>query len=248
MNDNRGAKKKRIEKRRAGKWLVSLLYPTHCPACDKIVFWGKDICPDCEEKFQLLTQPWCMKCGKKLGAEDEYCLDCSRQKHYFVRARALYEYESVAGAVYRMKYQGRQEYADYFGRIISIYLGEFIERVEPDGLIPVPLHPRKYNKRGYNQAALLAEAVGRYMGIPVYSKYVERVRNTEPLKMQNPRERQNNLKKAFNIAQNDVKLKSTIIIDDIYTTGSTVDEIAHELKAQGVERIYVITLACGAGI
>lgn len=230
------------------KKLLSLLYPGRCPVCDRIAPFGKDICPECEGTFRPATQPWCMKCGKKLMTEEEYCADCTRQKHYFLRARSLYEYESVAGAIYRLKYAGRQEYADYFGRKISSYLAEFLKMTEPDALIPVPLHPKRKKKRGYNQATLLAQAVSEYTGIPVYENYVKRVRNTKPLKRQNPRERQNNLKKAFNITQNDVKLKSTIIIDDIYTTGSTVDEIARELKAHGVERIYVITLACGAGI
>lgn len=228
--------------------LISLLYPRRCPVCDGIVPFGKEICPGCEGTFRPVTQPWCMKCGKKLMAEEEYCADCARQKHHFCRARSLYEYESVAGAIYRLKYAGRQEYADYFGRKISIQLAEFLKMTAPDALIPVPLHPKRKRKRGYNQAALLARAVSAYTGIPVYENYVKRVRNTQPLKRQNPRERQNNLKKAFNITQNDVKLKSTIIIDDIYTTGSTVDEIAHELKAHGVQRIYVITLACGAGV
>lgn len=230
------------------KKLVSLLYPTRCPVCDRIAPFGKDICPGCEGVFRPVTQPWCMKCGKKLMSEDEYCADCVRRKHHYLRARALYEYESVAGAIYRMKYAGRQEYADYFGQKISIHLAEFLKMAAPDALIPVPLHPKRKRMRGYNQAALLARAVSAYTGLPVYENYVKRVKNTEPLKRQNPGERQNNLKKAFNITQNDVKLKSAMIIDDIYTTGSTVDEIARELKAQGVERIYVITLACGAGI
>ncbi len=77
---------------------------------------------------------------------------------------------------------------------------------------------------------------------------VRRCKNTSPLKLQNPLERQNNLKKAFIIAQNDVKLKTIIIVDDIYTTGSTIDEVAAILKQAGVEKIYYITLACGAGL
>ena len=197
-----------------------------------------------------MTQPWCMRCGKKLDSEEEYCADCKRQNHEFVRGRSLYEYESVAGAIYRMKYNGRQEYAEYFGEEICRYLGTFIRRIQPDVLIPVPLHPRKMRMRGYNQAALLARAVGNRVGVPVGEDLVMRVKNTKPLKLQNPYERQNNLKKAFIINKNDVKLKMTsaILVDDIYTTGSTVDEISRVLKAEGVEKVYVITLACGGGI
>ncbi len=75
-----------------------------------------------------------------------------------------------------------------------------------------------------------------------------REKNTSPLKYENPQERQNNLKKAFNIIENDVKLEKVIVVDDIYTTGSTMDEVSGVLKAAGVKEIYFIALACGAGI
>lgn len=94
----------------------------------------------------------------------------------------------------------------------------------------------------------MAEALGRRTGIPVYPKMLVRVRNTKPQKTLNPEERQNNLKKAFNMGQNDVKLKVIIIIDDIYTTGTTIDEAAKVLKEAGAEKVYFVTLACGAGI
>lgn len=189
-----------------------------------------------------------MKCGKKLSAEEEYCTDCKRRKHCYIRGRALYEYGSAAASIYRLKYGGRQEYAEYFGEEMGRHLGEFIREVKPDALIPVPLHKKRLQKRGYNQAGLLAEALGACLGIPVYDKILIRVKNTMPLKRQNLEERQNNLKKAFNIAQNDVKLNTIIIIDDIYTTGSTLDEAAYALQTAGISKVYFITLACGAGI
>ena len=80
----------------------------------------------------------------------------------------------------------------------------------------------------------------------MYTGFLVREKNTAPIKYENPEERQNNLKKAFNIAQNDVKLKRVVLIDDIYTTGSTVDEAARTLKAAGVQEVYFAVLACGA--
>ena len=100
-------------------------------------------------------------------------------------------------------------------------LGSFIRKVEPDGLIPIPLHWKRLRSRGYNQAQILAEEIGRLLQIPVYSKLLKRGRNTVPMKKLNGAERQNNLKRAFNVAGNDVKLKSVIILDHIYTTGTT---------------------------
>ena len=231
------------------KHIIQLLFPLRCPVCDRVVRSGEEkICTECMGKIKLLTPPWCMKCGKKLTEDGEFCTDCRNKKHEFMRGRALYEYKSVASSIYRFKYGKRQEYADFFGEEIVRYLGDFIKEVRPDALIPIPLHKKRLAKRGYNQAALLARAVGRYSGVPVNEKILVRVKNTTPLKLQNPAERQNNLKKAFNIAENDVKLNTTVIIDDIYTTGSTIDEAAKALKAAGVKEIYFITLACGAGL
>lgn len=246
-------RKGNIQRHSKGKalwgFILQLLFPRRCPVCDGIVRpFGEKICRACAPKLRQIKEPWCMKCGKQLSWEEEYCADCRRMKHRYIRGRALYEYSSIAPSIYRLKYGKRQEYAQYFGEEMSRKLGEFIREVQPDALIPIPLHKKRLQKRGYNQAALLARELGACLGIPVYDKILIRVKNTMPLKRQNLEERQNNLKRAFNMAQNDVKLNTIIIIDDIYTTGSTIDEAAYALQAAGISRVYFITLACGAGI
>ncbi len=231
------------------KKLIQLFYPLRCPVCDRIVrASGEKICTQCLGRLRLLTPPWCMKCGKKVVGSAEYCADCTRKSHDYVRGRALYEYEGAALSIYRFKYGGRQEYAEFFGEQTVEFLGDFIRDIAPDALIPVPLHRKRKNARGYNQAELLAREIGERLGIPVETGFLLRKKNTAPLKYENPEERQNNLKRAFNIGQNDVKLKNVILVDDIYTTGSTMDEAARTMRAAGVKDVYFITLACGAGV
>ena len=128
------------------------------------------------------------------------------------------------------------------------YLGNFIRSIHPDALIPVPLHRKRKAVRGYNQAELLARVLGKHLEVPVYAGFLLREKNTSPLKYENPQERQNNLKKAFIIARNDVKLEKVILVDDIYTTGSTIDEATRTLRTAGVREVYFVTLAVGAGI
>lgn len=228
---------------------LQLVFPRRCPACDDIVVpAGEKICLECLGKLKLLTPPWCMKCGKKLAQEGELCTDCRVKRHKFERGRALYLYESAAVSIYRFKYGGRQEYADFYGEQMAEYLGNFIRSVRPDALIPIPLHRKRMAARGYNQAKLLAQAVGSCLGIPVCTDILVRVKNTVPLKYENPKERQNNLKRAFNIARNDVKLERVVVVDDIYTTGSTMDEVAETLKEAGIKEVFFVALACGAGI
>lgn len=241
-----------------------LLFPRRCPVCDGIVTpFGEKICLECLGKLQILTPPYCMKCGKKLkddGEVRELCADCRRGTHRFDRGRALYEYGSVARSVYRLKYGGRREYAEFFGEEMAEYLGGFLRRGSGHAsaltgkdcrtvLVPVPLHRKRRIKRGYNQAEELAVALGRKSGLPVHTGLVKRVKNTIPLKQLDPIGRQNNLKKAFIINENDVKLYERVfLVDDIYTTGSTMDEISGMLREAGVSEIYFVTLACGAGV
>ncbi len=228
--------------------LISWLFPLRCPVCDRPVKpFGESVCLPCLYRLKYVKPPRCMRCGRHVEEGAEHCRDCGGRQAHFHSGRALYEYESAAGAIYRLKYKGRREYGDFFGKEIGKYLGSFIEDTKAEALVPIPLHPKRLRQRGYNQAQVIAEAISEYTGIPVVKDLLIRVKNTRPLKEQSPRERQNNLKKAFNVGRNDVKLKTIIVIDDIYTTGATMEEAARTLSAAGVERIYFITLAIGQG-
>ena len=230
--------------------LLDLLYPRRCPVCDRPVRpFGSLVCETCEQKFEYISAPYCMKCGKELGEEgDEYCGDCIRHSHVFDRGRALFVYKSMADSIYRFKYKGRQEYGDYYGACMGEYLGKWIRQCSPDGLVPVPVHESRRRLRGYNQAEVLAKKLGEVLDIPVYSDLIRRVRKTAPMKDLSVTDRQNNLKRAFKICRNDVKLSTIVIIDDIYTTGSTIDAMSYELRRAGAERIYFVTLAIGKGL
>ena len=151
-------------------------------------------------------------------------------------------------SIYRFKYGRRCEYAAFYARDICERLSEEIRVMGADSIVPVPVHASRRRSRGYNQAELVASEMSRLTGITMYDKLVKRVRKTVPQKELSIQERQNNLKKAFNITSNDVKLKKTILVDDIYTTGSTLDAVAMELKRHGVKSVYFIALCIGDGM
>lgn len=227
--------------------IKELLFPRRCPVCDGIVVpWGNLCCRACMGKLEYTGADYCMKCGKGLSRqESEYCRDCKKYAHCFERGRSLYRYESAAAAIFRFKYRGRQEYADFFGQELYQYLGQDIEAMKAEAIIPVPLHKKRFKERGYNQSALLARALSKHCGVPCREDLVIRHKQTTPQKQLSYRERQNNLKKAFKLSANDVKLNTVIIIDDIYTTGSTVDALSRVLLEGGVKHIFVVTLAAG---
>mgnify|MGYP001029487339 CR=1 FL=1 len=235
---------------RTGEGLLNLLFPERCVVCDGISDRpGKGLCKECQDKIIYIKEPFCMKCGKQLrSGEREYCGDCEKKGHYFIQGTALYDYGSMADSISRFKYGGRTEYASFYGRELYEKKRQWLMAIRPQALVPVPVHASRKRKRGYNQAELIARELSACSGIPVNTALIRRERKTRPLKALSQTERQNNLKRAFKICQNDVKLKTIVIIDDIYTTGSTVDEMARVLAGAGVTRVYFMALTIGRGI
>ncbi len=228
--------------------MLDTIFPKRCPVCDEVVGGlVKNICDDCKNKFEYVTDPYCLKCGRELtnGNESlcEYCRKCSHEYEY---GRSLFVYnEELKESIYRFKYSNRPEYAAYYGQIAAERFGKWIYDVNPDALIPIPLHKSKFKKRGYNQALLLAKEIGNVLNIPVYENALIRDEKTNIQKGLDREQRQNNLKKALKMNPNVVKLSTVILVDDICTTGSTIDAAAYVLKEAGVKHIYYIVLGIG---
>lgn len=233
---------KKVEK--LWKGCLNLVFPMRCPVCDRPAPYPELICPACRKRLVLVGEPRCLKCGKHIGDEgEEYCKGCRCAVHRFEQGRGLFVYRSAAMSIYRFKYAGRREYACFYAEQIVKNLGRTMYGWKPDALVPVPIHASRRRERGYNQAEVLAREIGKRTGIPVRSDLLRRVKKTLPQKLLDNAGRQNNLKRAFKISGNDVKLERVILVDDIYTTGSTVDACAEELKRAGVKKVYFITVA-----
>ncbi len=233
---------------------MHLLFPPRCPFCDGVLFSSvflppQLICGGCRRKVEYVKEPVCKKCGKPLEDERvEYCYDCARHVRAFTQGKALWVYQgAVKESIYRFKYHGKQEYAQYYGKELVRVYGEWIKRRKVEAIVPIPLSRRRLSQRGFNQAERIASEVGRRTGIPVYRHLLVRVRDTRAQKELNHEERKNNLKKAFKTTENKVQLKHILLIDDIYTTGSTMDEAAIELKQSGAENIYCLSVSIGKG-
>lgn len=227
---------------------LELLFPSRCAVCDSVVGSGKDICPDCKRKLIFISENICMKCGKELNEREIYCYDCKRKNHRFDKNLAVFPYPFIRKSLYRFKYAGRAEYARFYAKATVLRHWDEIKEWNAEAIIPVPLHKKRLRKRGYNQAEELAKSLGEIVGIPVLTNFVIRQKNTLPMKRLQASKRQNNLKKAFLIMQNDVKLKTIIVVDDIYTTGATMDAVAKVCKDAGVETVYTLTVAVGNGL
>ncbi len=239
------------------KRVLDIIYPGRCPVCDGLtraieikggrIVPGKLIHDECLSGIQYVRGATCCKCGKPLeeDSDAEYCLDCMTVRHHYDRGFSVFQYRSISGSVYRFKYMGRQEYAGFYGLATRQVLGNRLAGLGIEAIVPVPMFRDKERTRGYNQARVYAEAVSAQLGIPLRTDLIQRVRNTVPMKELDIAGRRNNLKKAFIVCKNDVKFRCILIVDDIYTTGSTIDEIAHEFRMAGVAKIYFLTLAIG---
>ena len=230
--------------RKAGK-ILDIIYPRRCPVCDDAVTGpGFYICEECEDAFTYVADPYCMKCGSPIRDSSRVmCSDCMRREHDFAGGRAAFIYDDVLKeSVYRYKYGGRAEYAGYYAPAMAKRLEPFIRSCKAEALIPIPLHASRFRERGYNQAELLADGLSGILDIPVRRDILIRTVKTRVQKNLRAGQRQNNLKKAFKIASDDVKLKNTLLVDDIYTTGATIDAAAACLKEAGVENVYFVTL------
>lgn len=190
------------------------------------------------------------RCSRPLLEErQEFCYDCSRKKHVYQQGIAVFVYQSpVAQSLYQLKYHARKEYGIFYGNYAAVYARNQILAWNIEALIPVPLHPSRLAKRGYNQAEVIAKAMGEKLNLPVITDAVKRVGNTKPLKELNPQERRKTLQKAFAPAKNQTHWKNVLVIDDIYTTGSTIDAVSRVLKeTQRAETVYFLTIAIGTG-
>lgn len=236
------------------KWVnmfLDLIFPRRCPVCDEIVLpKGRLICQGCLEQLELVAEPVCKKCGKEITtAEAEYCYDCARTPHSFEHGWALANYTPLMKAsIARFKYHNRREYAVWYGEALLRRYGRQILRCHPQLWIPVPVHPQKRRKRGFNQAEVLAGALSRCTGIPVRTGALVRKKVTAPQKELTPKERLKNLEQAFLADPDKLKgIRSVILVDDIYTTGSTIEACTRALKKTGVERVYFVSICIGKG-
>lgn len=230
------------------KMILDWIFPRRCAICDEPLPPGEFVCKTCKMKVRFIQGDTCYKCGKSVGNGEEYCFDCRRLNHLYTQGAALFDYSSIHYSLYKFKYASRIEYADYYGMEMARVLHNKILSWNAEAIIPVPLHKDKEKKRGYNQAKILADALSLNIKIPCYDNLIYRVKNTIPMKELDVRERQINLKNAFIMGQYDVKLKGVIVVDDIYTTGSTINSITKELLNNGVHNVYFLTLAIGAGL
>lgn len=231
--------------------LVNIFYPPKCPICGMVLSKGRKICNDCKRKVKIIKEPKCVKCGKPLWKEEKlYCCDCKGRERQFDKCIAVFEYSGdIRKSIHKFKYDNARIYADYYGDIAVKLYGDLFKNWKIDMIIPVPIYKKKQIKRGYNQAQAFGQAVSKYSKILLNEKLLIRIKDTVPQKELADTMRYLNLKNAFAVDKDKLKgIKNVLLVDDIFTTGSTLDACSHILKKAGVERVYGLCIGSGRDV
>ena len=230
--------------------LVDLLFPPLCCSCKEFIHDGRPllICDDCLAGVVPLAGPLCPRCGRTYpdgAGGDHVCGPCLTGPPPFAAARGAVVFDgTVRELIHRFKYHGQVTLRRPLARLAIDQLAGFVAHHRPEVIVPVPLHTKRLRHRGFNQAVLLGEALAKEWRLPLQRHNLRRSRWTEPQVNLAAAEREANVKGAFVLAEPAlVAGKRVLLVDDVYTTGSTVRECARVLKKGGAAEVVVVTVA-----
>lgn len=199
------------------------------------------LCERCKKNFPFISGNVCVVCGMPILDGNILCDTCKETRYYFDEARASFLYDKFSHALlYKLKYSGAKYIAELFGELIFEVYKSW--NIAVDFCIPVPLHYKRERNRGYNQSLLIANRFSELSGVPVRDDLIERVKETRNQTKLSRMERMTNLKGIFEyVSEDKITGKNILIIDDVFTTGATTNEIAKVLRKHRPAKIFVLT-------
>lgn len=231
--------------KRGWRFLADTVLPPRCLLCGESVREPDALCAECWGGMRFFTPPWCARCGRPFSypmGEGAICSDCEKKPPAFDRARAVLRYDDSRPLILAFKHGDETHLANALGRWMYRVGAELLE--EADLLLPVPLHWSRLFRRRYNQAALLAHALHACGGPRVAPDWLRRVRRTPSQGQSGRAWREANVRDAFRLRPRKiVEGRRVVLVDDVMTTGATVEECARVLREEGASFIGVLTLA-----
>jgi ComF family protein len=237
------------------KALLDLIYPPRCMICEDFLFEAgagpqspDGICTKCGQRFVKNDGPKCSICGRPFPAgtrPDHWCEGCLRKPPLYERLDAPYAYEgALATAILRFKYGAMGRAAGALGPLLADFAAGWLGAASDPLVMPVPLHPKRLRQRGYNQSLLLARHVAARLSAELDYTSLKRPKHTPPQAGLNREERRKNMKGAFVLARpQSVEGRTVLLVDDVATTGETLNECARILKKAGCSRVLCLVLA-----
>ena len=219
--------------------VLDSFFPRRCVGCGKL---GAFICPECLKNLPRLLPPLCPHCGKP-QASGIVCPDCRRRQTEIDGISSPFRFDEVIRkAIYELKYRNLKAISPCLAQLLADYLRS--NPLDGEALTYVPLHPRRLRERGYNQSRLLAGELSKRIDLPVIEDCLVRVKQAQPqVRAHDVQERQRNAADAFVSRDEKVNGKQLILIDDVCTSGATLESCATALKSNGAAFVWGLTLA-----
>lgn len=227
---------------------INIVFPPQCISCKVKVESNGTLCHKCWEAIEFISAPQCIVCGVPFELQDSnqhICGKCIANPPKYTAARSVLRYNDASSKlITNFKYYDNTASGSHFAKWIMRAGGSLIDQA--DIIAPVPLHKVRLLSRRYNQSALLCNNIAKLTGKPVYNKLLIRHKNTKPQAELSFNMRVNNVKSAFKVDKkfiNEIIGKNILLVDDVITTGSTIDACTKVLLKAGAKNVFVVTLA-----
>jgi len=229
--------------RRAGAFCLDVFFSPVCAVCGRV---GVLLCPECEGRLLPVAGAICRCCGRAMAGEAErshaHCRACRDAPPPLAQMRAPLRYaEPTSRLIHRLKYEGYFALGRPLARVLVAGWPEW--QPSPELIVPIPLHPRRRFRRGYNQSELLARPLAEGVGVPFSAGALRRTRHTPPQVGLGPEARAANVQGAFEAAPAQVAGRAVLLVDDVLTTGATMSAAAEALLAAGATSVSAYCLA-----
>jgi ComF family protein len=238
------------------KNLIDIIYPPRCPICRQFLVNDRHesesgtgtFCTTCLSDFRKIASPLCPVCGKPFDpeeGEDHLCEECLRKRPLYEAVGAAYFYEgALMEAIHQFKYGSKSYLADALGPLLAHFAEDWLKKSDAHVTVPVPLHVKRLRERGFNQSLLLARHVSDQLKTELDFLSLRRIRYTSPQTGLGKDERRKNVRRAFEVVNPEaLKKKNILLVDDVLTTGNTLNECARALKKSGCNKIHCLVLA-----
>lgn len=233
---------------------IDLIYPPKCHVCGDFLqangLGGASVffCKECYQTFDPVKAPFCPICGVPCGSdpsENHLCEDCLRTRPEYERLFALYQYKgAVLDTIHGLKYGGKTHLSKSMGPLLAVFARHCIPETKALLTMPVPIHPRRLRERGFNQSLLLARYVANELDTALDFLSLARIKYTPPQTGLDKNERQKNVRGAFQvISPGEIRDRSVLLVDDVATTGNTLNECARVLLKSGCHQVLCLVLA-----
>jgi len=232
--------------------ILNFIFPSHCLYCDKIISKKSLFCPKCWVDLRFIQEPKCEICSypfefdpKELEDTSKICIKCQKNRPNYDKIITIFKYcDKIKKIVLNAKFNDQAFILNKLSQIIIPSLAQY--QNEFDLIISVPLHKKRLLKRKYNQAAILAKIIAKALNKPIYNDLLIKIKDTKPQSLSTKKARQENLKNSFRVKEKYkflIENKNILLVDDITTTGATMNFCSKELKKNNCKKVVGFCLA-----